>query len=122
MSVSSIQSQMTTPATYVQNEMGNSRYEPKQYSEFNSLDRIYVDSPVISKLNLEKQHADMPEKIQTKQSKDLQQKDDPFKEVDFAAESKDFDAAQIKNIDGDMKVSQANAKQQRVEELLSDSK
>lgn len=122
MSVSTIQNQTITPAVYSQNEVSTTKHVPKEYSEFNSLDRIYVDPPVISRLNLEKQHSDMPEKIETKETQDLQDKKDPFAKVDFAAESSDFEASQVQNIDGDMKSSQANAQPKRVEELLFDSK
>ncbi len=121
MSVADIQSQTISPAMFVQNEVSNTRYEPKEYSEHNSLDRIYVDPPVISRLNLEKVHSDMPEKIKPKETEDVQFKN-RFEKTDFAVESKSFDSSNIKELDGDLKFAQANANQGRVEELLTSDK
>ena len=118
MSGLSINSSTVNPIVHTQNDLTTSKtagqgFEPKEYSDANNLGNIYVDSHVISNLNLKAEHTD---KIQIERKE--QQEMSPLKEVDFEQEVKEFSGSNIQVVEGNLVFTQANANPQKVEELL----
>ncbi len=87
--------------------------ERNPFSEFNDLRNVFVDSHMISDLNLTTEHIDKIE-IQLKEKMDLS----PLKDIDFKQEVEEFSKDSIKTQNGDLAFTQANAKSSKVEELL----
>ncbi|MEA1915782.1 MAG: flagellin [Campylobacterota bacterium] len=119
MSDLSINSSIINPTVHTQNNLANTKvavqnFEPKEYSDANNLKNIYVDSHVISNLNLKKEHTDKI-KIEIKE----QQESSPLKDVDYEQEVKDFSEKNIQAVEGNLAFAQANANPQKVEDLLT---
>jgi len=82
----------------------------------NNLKSIYVDSEVISDLNLKAAHTS---EILSQKVKDIQE-NRPLKDVNFEKESKDFDKSNIQSLSGSMKSSQASyVSSKKVAQLLN---
>jgi hypothetical protein len=96
-------------------EVNISNQNDNPFADFNDLRNIYVDSHMISELNLSAEHIDKIE-IQRKETMQLS----PLKDenIDFEKDVKEFSKDTILKYKGDLAFTQANTKPQKVEELL----